>query len=291
MEEPFPDGTTQQDIDYYERQQENREQHVEEAQAIALAALMEIHAGALQAALGQVSDPEEPNLNEMIAGTGIFFRRLGAQRFEEMARNIGESVIPPIAREEVGEIGGRVEEDVSVDAPAFGDAVEDYMRRRRPIFRGPVRRNTRSNVTAAIEEAYGPEKDIEEIRATAQEQLEGSAQNRSETIGWTEVAAATGLAVLAAGLFFGGETDTDMVKRWISMLDADVRRPPTSRFNHWSPHGQTVPIDKPFIISGEELMFPGDVSMGASLGNVLGCRCVPLILPRSAVDESDIFMP
>jgi hypothetical protein len=32
-----------------------------------------------------------------------------------------------------------------------------------------------------------------------------------------------------------------------------------------------VPIDEPFIVSGEELMYPGDPS--GSAGNVINCRC------------------
>jgi len=34
-----------------------------------------------------------------------------------------------------------------------------------------------------------------------------------------------------------------------------------------------VPLDKPFIVSGEPLMFPGDGSKGASPGNLINCRC------------------
>lgn len=290
LEEPFPEGTTQQDIDFYARQRENRESHEEEAVAIALSALAAIHAGAIEVAFGQISDPENPSLNEMVAGVGIYFRRLGAQRFEQIPRDIAGQVIPDIAEEELEEIGSRADEQADVDNPSFQEAIDDYVSRRTPIFRGPVRRNTRSNVTAAVEDAHGPEKELEQIRAEVEEQLRGQRQPRADTIGATEVAAATGLAVLAAGALYSQVTGTAMVKRWISMLDAKVRRPPTSRFNHWSPHGQTVPFGRPFQISGEELMFPGDPSMGASLGNLLACRCVPLPLPRSAVDESDILM-
>jgi len=263
---------------------------VTEAQDIAQNGLNEIYSGALQSAAGQVSDPEDPSLEEMIAGVGIFFRRLGAQRFEQMARDIAEAVIPPIGRREFEDLQEEVDGGEGVDPPRFDDAIDRFTSQRVPIFRGPVRQNTRSTATAAIEEAHGPDKSLEQTIQDARENLEGQAQQRSDTIGWTEVAAAAGIAILAAALFMGSETDTEFVKRWISQLDAKVRTPPESRFNHLEPHGQTVPIDRPFNISGEELMFPGDPSMGASLGNLIGCRCLPLPLPRSAVDESDILM-
>jgi hypothetical protein len=60
---------------------------------------------------------------------------------------------------------------------------------------------------------------------------------------------------------------------WQCMLDARVRHPPRSRFDHLAPHGQTVGVQEAFEISGEMLRYPGDTSMGASLGNIVNCRC------------------
>ena len=37
-----------------------------------------------------------------------------------------------------------------------------------------------------------------------------------------------------------------------------------------------IPVDDPFIVDGEQLMFPGDDSMGASLGNIINCQCIQL---------------
>ncbi|HEX7040831.1 MAG TPA: hypothetical protein VF202_11980 [Trueperaceae bacterium] len=63
-------------------------------------------------------------------------------------------------------------------------------------------------------------------------------------------------------------------KRWLTSRDARVRRPtPGSPYDHASADGQTVPVDQPFIVSGEPLMYPGDRSRGASAGNLINCRC------------------
>lgn len=63
-------------------------------------------------------------------------------------------------------------------------------------------------------------------------------------------------------------------KSWLSSRDARVRRPTKSSvFDHAGADGQVVPLDKPFIVSGEPLLFPGDSSKGASPGNVINCRC------------------
>ena len=48
---------------------------------------------------------------------------------------------------------------------------------------------------------------------------------------------------------------------------------PRSRSSHKAADNQTVPIDKPFIVGGYELMHPGDRSRGAAAKEVINCRC------------------
>lgn len=64
-----------------------------------------------------------------------------------------------------------------------------------------------------------------------------------------------------------------MWKRWVATGDARTRD------EHLSADGQEVPNDEPFEIGGEQLMFPGDESLGASPENTINCRCtmVPFI--------------
>lgn len=63
-------------------------------------------------------------------------------------------------------------------------------------------------------------------------------------------------------------------KRWLTSRDARVRRPtPSNPFDHASAEGQTVAVHEPFIVSGEALLYPGDMSRGASIGNCANCRC------------------
>lgn len=58
-----------------------------------------------------------------------------------------------------------------------------------------------------------------------------------------------------------------IVNRWVSMEDSRVRPA------HAQAHGQIVRVDEAFTVGGEKLKFPGDTSLGASLGNVINCRC------------------
>lgn len=59
----------------------------------------------------------------------------------------------------------------------------------------------------------------------------------------------------------------DMWKRWVATSDNRTRDA------HADMDGVEVSKDEPFVVDGEELMFPGDISLGASAKNVCNCRC------------------
>lgn len=60
---------------------------------------------------------------------------------------------------------------------------------------------------------------------------------------------------------------TDATKTWNTRGDSLVR------LIHKRVNGQTVKIDEPYIVNGQQLMYPGDMSRGASIGNTANCRC------------------
>jgi len=60
-------------------------------------------------------------------------------------------------------------------------------------------------------------------------------------------------------------------KGWSSNMSGNVRQPPESEFNHAAANGEEVAPDKPFVMTGEELMYPGDPN--GSAGNVINCHC------------------
>jgi len=103
---------------------------------------------------------------------------------------------------------------------------------------------------------------------------------RALRVARTEIVAAANAGALAS------YQDSGVVEQqeWVTARDAFVR-PAGQRgghmFNHVAADGQVRAIDKPFLVSGEKLMYPGDVSMGASPGNIVNCRCssLPVVSP------------
>ncbi len=87
--------------------------------------------------------------------------------------------------------------------------------------------------------------------------------NRSMVIARTEVGHATNFAQHAMAV----DADVPMVKDWMSLRDDRVRD------DHAEADGQTVPIDEPFEVGGDQLMFPGDTSLGAGPEELINCRC------------------
>lgn len=92
----------------------------------------------------------------------------------------------------------------------------------------------------------------------------------TETQTPAETAKATEAEVLAGQTpsVSGGSAKTSPIqKEWISQGD-DLVRP-----DHLTADGQIVPMNEPFNVGGESLQWPGDATLGASVGNIVKCRC------------------
>lgn len=78
----------------------------------------------------------------------------------------------------------------------------------------------------------------------------------------------------------GSPQEVPVTKDWVTMGDEVVR---TTPFSHVAADSQARNLNKPFDVGGQLLRWPGDTSLGASVGNVLNCRC------SSVVNAQDVF--
>ncbi len=123
-----------------------------------------------------------------------------------------------------------------------------------------TRNKIRKYIAAGVDEGEGIEQIAMRIDALY---LKKIIPNRSTVIARTEVIAASNLGSRAGAKQTGLELDHE----W---LDTNDRR---TREWHKNAGGQVQKLDEPFEVMGEKLMFPGDISMGASARNVIQCRC------------------
>jgi uncharacterized protein with gpF-like domain len=101
---------------------------------------------------------------------------------------------------------------------------------------------------------------------------------RAPVIARTEVAAASNFGNRMAAKEF----DKDILKRWVPVLDSRTRDSHAMMADSdWQP------IDEPYRVGGELLMFPGDTTWGASAFNVVNCRCTEIFKPGSQEPSYD----
>src|SRR5260221_1778727 len=89
--------------------------------------------------------------------------------------------------------------------------------------------------------------------------------NRSQVISSTEVVAASNWGSQEAAK----ASDLSLDKVWLATNDGHTRP------DHREANEQTVGMDEPFEVVGQQLMYPGGISLGAGSGQSVHCRCTP----------------
>lgn len=72
------------------------------------------------------------------------------------------------------------------------------------------------------------------------------------------------------GKAIGAQAQGQEIKVWATVQDSRVRSA------HVTANGQRVSISGAFVVAGQQLRYPGDRALGASVGNVANCRCAAL---------------
>ncbi len=152
-----------------------------------------------------------------------------------------------------------------------------YLRAEVPKRVGAIQETSLEKLTRILREGIMGGQDTGKIA----DQIEGVYDeqfipNRAEMIAGNEVVQMSNL-----GSEQGAKaTGLELRKYWITQRDTRVRGETNpngeyrnSEFDHWKADHQSRDLEEPFMVTGEEMDFPGDTSMGASLGNVINCRC------------------
>ena len=108
-----------------------------------------------------------------------------------------------------------------------------------------------------------------EISARVTKVFDDRSKNRIDTIATTETQSSSEAAKLLTALALAAMvTEGVAVKKWNTVIDS-VTRPA-----HIAANGQVVRRDVPFRVGGERLLAPGSSALGASLKNIINCRCI-----------------
>ncbi len=123
---------------------------------------------------------------------------------------------------------------------------------------------TRETARKFVADAVAEGKSIDDIARGLEQHLATEARFRAVRIARTEIIAASNLGSQKAAL----ATGLPLIRRWLATQDDVVRD------EHSAADGQMVKgATALYSVGGEQLLYPGDISNGASAGNVINCRC------------------
>lgn len=125
-----------------------------------------------------------------------------------------------------------------------------------------INASTAKDVKKIIGESFDLGESLDELAGKLQTKFKTFSKIRSKVIARTEIARLSNAA--AQGAY--GQAGVAK-KEWVSVQDGNVRDqhlPPTD--------GEIVDLDKPFIMSGDALMYPSDPNGAPE--NTINCRCV-----------------
>jgi uncharacterized protein with gpF-like domain len=132
-----------------------------------------------------------------------------------------------------------------------------------------VGKTTRARLRKAIADGLKDGDTLKDLTARVQTVLKHYSKYQAKRVARTETTGS-----MNAGQQFERDELGIEYKGWVATKDRRTRGvDKADKFDHLRADGQIVANDRPFVVSGERLMFPGDSSRGASAGNVINCRC------------------
>lgn len=178
---------------------------------------------------------------------------------------------------------------MGVGLPASREAVNEFMGRKADIWEDTLSKWISKNAAkkvkiitnsfkdwfrGAIKEAIKDQTEsietmtkllYDNVTSYYQEIQEWQVRRIVQTESLTALSVASDESIRALGVPF--------IKTWV--ISGNNTRP-----SHLEADGQEVDQDEPFIVDGEELMYPRDASLGASAGNIINCACTSIATPK-----------
>jgi HK97 family phage portal protein len=75
-------------------------------------------------------------------------------------------------------------------------------------------------------------------------------------------------------------------KAWLSSHGPNVR--PAHAAAEQATIDNPIPLDQPFDVGGDQMMYPGDDSLGADISNIINCQCIQLAAQKVSEDAKSI---
>jgi len=153
----------------------------------------------------------------------------------------------------------------SLPDPALGlppEKIASFLAQRETKLK-EVNETTLKELSASVLEALRNGEPFDQLAERVKAIFQDATDRRAGVVAGTETNSAVN-----AGRFLGMKAARVERKRWQTADDEKVR---PAHAEAEVDYAKGIPIDQPFIVGGEELMYPGDAN--GSIGNVINCRC------------------
>ncbi|MDR1192183.1 MAG: phage portal protein [Verrucomicrobiales bacterium] len=222
--------------------------------------------------IGKIENNQLSIINQKagVASTLMFNLAKFAGAFRDVMEAAGRNAFDTAGAEAWAEFGKNAGGDNPWQSPP--QAVRDFLAaRENRLEKVPdeVFEQVRGALQASVESGASIDEMAKAIRGAFDEVGAG----RARAIAMTETSAAYGAARQASMKQAGIQW-----KQWLTSGNDNVRAA------HAAADGQTVPVDEPFVVDGEELMHPGDSN--GSPENVINCHCVSIAVDKGP--EADL---
>ena len=164
--------------------------------------------------------------------------------------------------------------------------VAEFLAGRKQAIMG-VGGTVREQLNTSLEEGYEAGETTAELAARVQDVFKDLRDGEAMRVARTE----TNLAFNAARHSAFADASVEY-KAWLSSHGPRVR--PGHADAEETYIDAPIPLDDPFIVDldgeGEQMLYPGDDSLGASPGNIINCQCIQLAAQKTGEDaESETF--
>lgn len=147
--------------------------------------------------------------------------------------------------------------------PDIPDTIARRLRREALATAKLIGKTTKRRVENIFADGKSKSLSLSDIAKIIRQKLGGSAaKRRAKTIAGTETVRVANDAATHAAREAGMK-----YKIWTTAQDEKVRE------CHQAAHGQKVKLARNFTVCGDQFRFPGDMTYGPAIGNVINCRC------------------
>lgn len=150
------------------------------------------------------------------------------------------------------------------DGGMVGDALKQQPSKTASLITDTTKAAILSALLAALED--NPDDPYSALDDTLSTLYDGWGDWRADTIGGDTTVGAWGLGEYDAASQLVAWGGFQVTRTWHATMDAHTRP------EHAAADGQTVGLDEPFDVGGEQLMYPGSIE--GSPSNTINCRCL-----------------